>query len=123
MTSYIAEGRDREIIDPDHAANISAKLERLEGVSGEAAHPDLVKVPKCALLDAPGWTSYLSRLPCFAFPTMHRHFAECSAKDVDVTQLDGGGSAGNVEAEETEGVEKFPSFRGLDKGYRFFFFF
>ena len=51
-----------------------------------AAHPNLVKVPKCPPVDAASWTDNLSGLPSFAFRTLNKHFAERSEKDVDLRE-------------------------------------
>ena len=52
---YIAEGRDDDIVNPDHGANISAKLGRLQKMGAtENVHPNLAKVPKCTAANAPG---------------------------------------------------------------------
>ena len=47
VSTYIAEGRDDEIVDPDHGANISVKVEKLQKMGGTSVHPNLARVPKC----------------------------------------------------------------------------
>ena len=130
VSTYIAEGRDDEIVDPDHGANVSAKVEKLQKMGWTSVHPNLARVPKCPGADDPGWTSNLCKLPFFTFRTLYRHFVERSEKEVD---------DGEYEREDESGLEvesmmedsdvcvgqqppprKFRSFRGLDKGYRFF---
>ena len=139
VSTIIAEGRDDDIVDPDHGANIAAKIEKLQKMGAtRAAHPNLVKVPKCPPVDAASWTDNLSGLPCLTFRTLYKHFAERSAeKDVelgewsvmDITEDSDSETAGYTADAEVTSSEasakappgvKFRSFRGLDKGYRFF---
>ena len=71
VSTYIAEGRDDEIVDPDHGANVSAKVEKLQKMGGTSVHPNLARVPKCPGADDPGWTSNLCKLPFFTFRTLY----------------------------------------------------
>ena len=80
VSTYIAEGRDDEIVDPDHGANVSAKVEKLQKMGGTSVHPNLARVPKCPGADDPGWTSNLCKLPFFTFRTLYRHFVERSER-------------------------------------------
>ena len=98
----------------------------------ENVHPNFVKVLNCQLLTDTEWTENLSKLPCFTFRTLYKHFAERAEKEVDegITseRADAESSLGeqaedmgssNVD-DDTPPTPKFRSFRGLDKGYRFF---
>ena len=139
----MAEGRDGEIIDPDHGANITATLEKLQEIGGEEVHPNLARVPKCPPMDSRGWTTNFSRLSCFTYRTLYKHFTERSEKEVEkmetatsrtaVLGCDGDTAEGShsegILAEDSESIAgqearppilKFRSFRGLDKGYRFY---
>ncbi len=62
MGTYIAEGKENDIVDPDGGANVSAKIEKLQKMGGtEEDHPNLLKVPTCPATDAPGWTYNLNQ--------------------------------------------------------------
>ena len=74
VSVYIAEGRAGKIVDADQGVNVTTKIEKLQRKGGtEQVHPNLAKVPKCPAADAPGWTSNLSKLPCFTFRTILLH--------------------------------------------------
>ena len=100
----------------------------------ENVHPNLAKVPKCPAQDsAESWTDNLRQLPCFTFRTLYKHFAERTEFEVDDGECTDGAQAdveSLVDDSDTAGgtpgnkmppsARKFRSFRGLDKGYRFF---
>ena len=82
--------------------------------------PILPKYKNARPLDAQGWTDDLAKLPCFTFRTLYQHFTERSAREVD----DGETVTAAHESAPVDSTKissaKFRSFRGLDKGFRFF---
>ena len=136
VSVYIAEGRAGKIVDPDHGANVTTKIEKLRRKGGtEQAHPNLAKVPKCPAAVAPGWTSNLSKLPCFLFRTILLHFTERAELEVDEGECCAADADGSEETgspmEDNSGADsrwpppcvctsKFRSFRSLNKVIVFF---
>ena len=120
VTEYIATGLDQQLIDPDGGANVERKRQRLQtmGLGTSSGHPNLdcaVPVPES------GWGKSLKKLPAASFATIYRHFMERSLEVVIGIRSR---SQGNAAHDEQSGYETdtdmFSSFRGIDKGYRFF---
>ena len=123
MYIYIAEGKDSDIVDPDHGANIAAKLSKLKQMGASRIHPNLRIVPKYPDLNDPEWTENFSQLPNFTFRTLFSHLA--NRVDDVVDDGEGAEDLGDCDTNTGEEMEsqkksKFRSFHGLDKGYRFF---
>ena len=102
---------------------MAAKLSKLQQMEASRIHPNLRIVPKCPDLNDPEWTENLSQLPNFTFRTLFSHFA--NRVDDVVDDGDGAEDLGDCDTNTDEEMEsqkksKFRSFRGLDKGYRFF---
>ena len=110
----------KKIVDPDGGANIERKRLQLQqaGLGGGTGHPNLdcsVPVPN------DGWVKSLKKLPTVSFTPIYHHFMERSLEVVVGLRR-----AQNLPAECDEpssaddNGEVFSSFRGNDKGHKFF---
>ena len=120
VSEYIAAGLDKKIVDPDGGANIERKRLQLQqaGLGGGTGHPNLdcsVPVPD------DGWVKSLKKLPTVSFPTIYHHFVERYLEVVvGLRQAQKLPAECDEPSSADEDGEMFSSFRGIDKGYKFF---
>ena len=123
VTEYIAACLDRNVVDLDGGANIERRRLQLqkEGLGSASGHPNL----GCpAPMPTEGLVKCLQQLPTVSFATIYHHFMERSLEVVfglraarqRVSSADGDGHSSENETDS----ELFSSFRGIEKGYRFF---
>ena len=118
VSEYIAAGLDKEIVDPDGGANVERKRTQLEkaGLDQSTGHPNLqcdVPAPES------GWVKSLRKLPTVTFASIYNHFMERSLKVVVGLAAARQHVSRSASGEESD-VEVYSSFRGIDKGYKFF---
>ena len=118
VSEYIAAGLDKEIVDPDGGANVERKRAQLEkaGLDQSTGHPNLqcdVPAPES------GWVKSLRKLPTVTFASIYNHFMERSLKVVVGLAAARQHVSRSASGEESD-VEVYSSFRGIDKGYKFF---
>ena len=145
MNDYINTDLAARIVDPDGGANVAAKAERLRADGVQNANFQVIPP-----FPASGWDKRLACLPKFTFRTISQHFTErkvdevvgdvpppvdpladladsdlCAAVDAAgcSNSIDTAGSDDDYQADAATAApmpQKFASFRGLAKGYRFF---
>ena len=108
--TYIANGIDQELVDPDGGANIDRKRKAIAESGGSNTPEDLlVQYPEV------GWSNSLRTVPEVKFPAIYQHFMEKSLVGSARSSLATAPSDSDLSESEV-----FSSFKGIDKGYNFF---
>ena len=117
MKEYIQLGLEKEIVDPGGGANIDRKLARLQSACDDLeSHPNLREAPPPP---QEGWDSCLADLPNVTFASLYKHFMERPLKSLLGDDPVGASSVSST-SEEDATDDPATSFRGVEKGYRFF---
>lgn len=119
VSSYIQEGLDKRIIDPDGGQNVERKRQKLveSGLASLTGHSNL----DCAVaFPDENWSKSLRNLPNISFGTIYHHFMERSLEVMLGLETKPTSSQSAASDSASSQSTDFTSFRGIMKGYRFF---
>ena len=115
---------DKKIIDPDNGSNMERKRRRLEQ-DGDSGKIPAVNLDSSVTFPESGWQCSLKQLPTVSFASLYNHFIEKSVLVAGSQSMDVAVSTSPVDAESSSRgsgshSDVFSSFKGVDKGYKFF---